>query len=167
MAVLGLVVLAASAVPAAAATTAPADDQVCGAVLDHLHEGQTSSKVLRQDCASSRQSLESELGTNAQTLLMVLYEDANYGGSAKYWYGAFGPCDSEGYGIRDLQQTIFNFNDRISSWQIGSSSCSGVYMYTNAVYSGQLAYWHWWSQVPYVGDAMNDRISSIHISYEP
>jgi hypothetical protein len=168
MAILGLLFMAATSAPVAAAGRSPsgpsASTRQCGYVLDRIKPGETSSDVLRQACSSSEDALVSELGVQSNTLLIALYSDANYGGFVYNFWGAFGPCDSAGYGIRNLAG---EFNDRISSWQIGSSSCSGVYMYTDAFYSGQMAYWHWYTQVPYVGDAMNDRISSIHINYEP
>ncbi|GIG93260.1 hypothetical protein [Plantactinospora endophytica] len=40
-------------------------------------------------------------------------------------------------------------------------------MHIDADYSGGHACWHWYSQVPYVGDYVNDKIFSIHIHYAP
>jgi len=178
---LGLAVAAAAVVvPAGAAGAAgPAPSaaggdagQVCGVLLDDLAPGQDESDVLREGCADTQAELEQDvLRTAANTHLMTVYEHADYGGAARVWYGAYGPCDSEGYGIKDLSTYPWpgqvNMNDKISSWRIGASSCSAVYMYENAYYGGRSGYWHWWNQVGYVGDALNDRISSIFIHYQP
>ncbi|WP_141576668.1 hypothetical protein [Actinomadura sp. WMMA1423] len=139
----------------------------CAYVLDRLRPGETSSRILRKGCAPSKKELDGAMGTTADTLLLVMYEDANYGGSTKAWYGKYGPCDSEGYGIRDLETTLWNINDKISSWKIGHSRCNYVNMWENASYGGRHAAWKYYTAVPYVGDQLNDRISSVHVHYEP
>ncbi|TDC39461.1 hypothetical protein E1281_38705 [Actinomadura sp. KC345] len=123
--------------------------------------------MLRQGCASSKQELDGTVGAAADTLLLVVYADANYGGLTKYWYGAYGPCDTEGYGIRNLETTFNNINDKISSWSGGHSRCNYVNMWEHAVYQGRHAAWHNYTRVPNVGARMNDRISSIQVHYEP
>jgi hypothetical protein len=166
----GLLGLILTATPPAAAAAKPAGERFCGYVIDRLQKHEDSSRMLRQDCASSKKALEGELGVAADTLLLILYEHANFNtdGLVKYWYGAYGPCDSEGYGIRNISTFFFDINDKISSWQRGAASCSAVYMYPHSEYRGSPSgYWHWYYQVPYVGDDLNDKISSIHINYQP
>ncbi|NKZ03767.1 hypothetical protein [Actinomadura latina] len=139
----------------------------CAYVLDRMRPGETSSRVLRQGCAPSEKEARGAVGAAADTLLLVMYADANYGGLTKSWYGKYGPCDTEGYGIRNLETTFWNINDKISSWSAGHHSCNYVNMWEDAVYQGRHAAWHNYSRVPYVGSAMNDRVSSVNVHYEP
>ncbi|WP_103342316.1 hypothetical protein [Amycolatopsis sp. CA-126428] len=168
--VLGAALLFAAPVPAAAATSEPATGNHCAYLLDRLRPGETASRVLSQSCGPSREETAAALGVAADTLLLTIYEDAGYGGDTVTWYGKYGPCDTAGYSIRDLETQnpfLTNMNDKISSWTAGHSRCNYVNFYEHAVYGGRHQAWHNWTAVSYVGDYINDRTSSINVHYEP
>lgn len=68
----------------------------CQIVLDRLHPGERSSRVLSSQCVEGDQALVAPLG---RTILMTWYKDINYGGDSTDVYGWDGPCDQAGYGF--------------------------------------------------------------------
>lgn len=153
-----------------AAMAAPRDEpnakRYCAYLLDKIRPGETFSRIRGQSCAPTMRAAKAGAGVSAaSTLLMQLAENANMGGTVKSWSGSQGPCDTAGYGIRNLDD--LDFNDTISSFTTNNSRCNYVNMWTDAAYQGKHAYWYGWTRVDYVGDAVNDQVSSIHVHYEP
>ena len=70
------------------------------------------------------------LSASASTILGVLYQDANYGGSSLTLWGT-GPCSGVSYGFTSMQS---GWNDNVSSIQ-GSSTCWPT-AYENNNYGG-------------------------------
>lgn len=95
------------------------------------------------------------------TLLMTIYDDADYLGSSTQIRGDSGPCDSKGYGIADLDSwTPGSWRNEVSSFKTWNG-CYVVNAYTypdcggiEQTYNGDT---HW------VGDRMNDDIDSFTV----
>ncbi|WP_043633321.1 hypothetical protein [Nonomuraea candida] len=187
LAVLALVACGVATAPAAASTPGPAaasgagqtgesaperaPARSCSVLLAPIRPGETFSRVLKEACADTiEQADQAAVGaarTSAQaasTLLLEAADNINQGLPRYRWWGSAGPCDTAGYGIRDLGVM---WNDRISSWRQGHSRCNYLNVWEHNSYQGAKTYWHNWTQVNYVGNAWNDRISSMHIHYEP
>ncbi|MGI5270241.1 hypothetical protein ACQEUU_13900 [Nonomuraea sp. CA-218870] len=168
IAALALVACGVAAAPAAASTnTAPA--RSCSVLLEPIQPGEKFSRVVKEVCADTIEKADlAALGgtrTAAEaTLLLEAADNINQGLPRYRWWGYAGPCDTAGYGIRDLG---VSWNDRISSWRQGHSRCNYLNVWENNSYQGAKTYWHNWTKVDYVGAAWNDRISSMHIHYEP
>lgn len=167
----GLAAMLVSAVPVGAATSgSTAEPQFCAFVLDPLEPGQELSRVVAQECAADEEDLESTLA--GSTLLMYGFEHANYNegqsGQVFIWSGSAGPCDTEGYGIRQLGVdpiTGFDWNDKLSSFQT-FNLCHEVNLFEhrqyNAFENGRRGFYV--GSTRYVGDAMNDITTSIHVN---
>ncbi|MFI6709096.1 hypothetical protein ACIBF7_21850 [Nonomuraea sp. NPDC050478] len=170
IAALALVACGVAAAPAAAASTeSPAPTRSCSVLLEPIKPGETFSRVVKEVCADTIEKADqAALGgtrTAAEaTLLLEAADNINQGLPRYRWWGYSGPCDTAGYGIRDLGVM---WNDRISSWRQGHSRCNYLNVWEHNSYQGAKRYWHNWTKVDYVGDAWNDRISSMHIHYEP
>src|SRR5205807_1322823 len=83
---------------AEAATHAPSAGKLprrCVVVLDKLKPGQKVSNVVSRTCGTAAQVK----APNATVLLGEFWYDANYGGNSTQYYGRYGPCDADGYGI--------------------------------------------------------------------
>ncbi|WP_433518935.1 hypothetical protein ACQP2T_27540 [Nonomuraea sp. CA-143628] len=158
-----LVTCGATAAPASASAAKPAPTRYCSVLLDPIKPGEKFSRVVREACADTEEAAAKSAGTTASTLLLQLATDINMGGTVKNWNGTAGPCDTAGYGIRNLG----DFNDTMSSWRQGHSRCNYVNVWTDEAYQGKHTYWHNWTQVNYVGADFNDQITSIHVHYEP
>lgn len=141
----------------------------CGVLLAKVQPGETSSKVLKEACSSSRAGMAQALGVQDQVILLTLFEDADYGGTAVNWLGADGPCDSAGYAIPNLHRNnpwATSMDDKISSWQQGTAFCNYVNFWSDPYYSGKHVAWPHYTSVNYVGDYINDQTSSISVHYE-
>jgi hypothetical protein len=148
--------------PAAhAASQSTSQAKQCVMVVDHLHPGQRTSRVLAYTCATGNQQLQiPNICIGQRTLLMSWYVDANYGGSSTLIYGCGGPCDSAGYGIAYVGD---GWNDRISSYKVWNN-CFYSRAYTNSNYGGTCQRYH--NNVPWVGSTMNDKISSFWVNLD-
>lgn len=128
----------------------------CQLVLDALHPGESTSRVLSQQCAQGDQQL-----VNPQiclTHLMRWWADVNHRGAFTDVCGNFGPCDSTGYGFNYVGNS---WNDRISSFQV-FNKCTYTRAYENANYSGICQAYN--GDIDNVGSALNDHISSFRIA---
>ena len=157
-----LVVSAFSILPSVhAATQAPATAKHCVMVVDQLHPGERTSRVLSYQCATRNQQLQiPAICIGTRTLIMSWYVDANYNGGSTLIYGCGPPCDSAGYGIAYVGD---GWNDRISSFKVWNN-CFYTRAYTNINYGGTCQRYH--NNVSYVGSTMNDRISSFWVNLD-
>jgi hypothetical protein len=121
-------------------TTAAGGDmkgqQHCRIVLDKLHPGEQFSKVISQTCADRRDDLH----INAGTLLIIWWLHADYQGYSLTIEGAYGPCDLDGYGIRDTGNPWDPFypywwRNNISSFKL-YNSCNYAALYKGINYGG-------------------------------
>jgi predicted nucleic acid-binding Zn ribbon protein len=157
----GALALLVTATPAQAGahTRAPTDARHCVVVLAPLEAGETTSRVLSEECAATPEAAQrrsaAATGTLASTLLLVLYADINYGGASTRLEGAYGACDTAGYGFSDLG----TWRNRISSFK-RFNWCQRVAGYDNVNYGGALL-GVWTADTPWVGSGANDRIDSI------
>jgi hypothetical protein len=151
----------ASAAPDSAAPAA--SGPYCAVVLAALKPGETVSNILRRGCSSTPEGLRSV--TAGSTFLFSGCEHRDYGSPCFNWSGANGPCRTASYSIVNLANE--GWNDRISSWVVQDSSCSAVKMWEHAAFGGRSAFWHWYTRVPYIGDTLNDRVSSMTLAYQP
>jgi hypothetical protein len=124
----------------------------CTLVLDHLHPGETQSRVLSSHCSSQPQ-----MQPRSGTLLMRAFVDAGYGGSHYDFTGAYGPCDASGYSRRSMPS---GWNDTISSFQV-FNHCTYTRVYKDNNFGGGCALYS--GNVSYVGDFVNDQLSSFRI----
>jgi hypothetical protein len=134
--------------------------QHCVVVLDKLRPGQTTSRVLSRTCADRADAPALTKAAAASTLLLVLYQDVNFGGASTRITGAYGPCDAEGYGFSNLG----SWRNKVSSLK-GFNWCNVVDLYDNINYGG--AYLAGFGSccsrldVPWVSSYANDRTDSI------
>jgi hypothetical protein len=151
-------------VPAQAASV-PSESRTCVIVVDKVRPGEQTSHVLRSECASSPTGKAAlQRSVSDETLLMIGYEDADYNtttGDSFGWYGSAGPCDLEGYGIRNIGD---DWNDKLSSFRT-YGNCEEVNLFEHERYNlfqdGRRGF--------YVGDTsyvgfMNDLTTSIHVN---
>jgi hypothetical protein len=134
--------------------------QHCVVVLDKLRPGQTTSRTLSRTCADRTDAPALTRTAAASTLLLVLYQDVNFGGASTKIYGAYGPCDAEGYGFSNLG----TWRNRVSSLK-GFNWCNVVDLYDNINYGGAFlaGFGGCCSRldVPWVSSYANDRTDSI------
>ncbi len=127
----------------------------CLIVLDRLHPGEQSSRVLSRHCVQANQPLVAPAGS---THLMRWWADAGYRGDFTDVDGSSGPCDSTGYGFNYVGD---GWNDRISSFQV-FNNCTFTRAYSDADYGGVCQAYS--GDTSYVGYALNDAISSLRIA---
>ena len=147
------------------ANAAPADpvvaaDQHCVVVLDKLRPGQTASRILSRTCADRAHASALHEAAAASTLLLVLYEHANYGGASTRITGAYGACDAEGYGISAL---VSSWRNRVSSFK-GFNYCNVVELFDGVNYAQSLMVSGAAGSrldEPWVGSYANDKADSI------
>jgi hypothetical protein len=176
--VVAVIVTAISGIPAA--TASPATDGAmtvaarsrqrpgeagihCQVVLDKLRPGDTSSRVLSSRCARAGQTL---VAPRASVPILTIYENLNYGGRSKTFYGGAGPCDASGYAISDVGGIPLHpswWRTRVSSLYYGNN-CIYQNGYTGFNRTGTCA--HYDHNTGYVGASMNDRIVSFRVSSE-
>lgn len=146
-------VLTISAAPASAATTSPSGQETplpyCNLNLDTMVE----------TCAPTEAELiQKTRAARATYILAYMYDNAGNTGSY-YTISNSSPCDTNS----DVDFSVANvgttWNDRISSWT-GFAECQ-IRVYENASYTGS-SYGAYTSS-SYVGDAMNDRTTSIRL----
>ena len=155
-------VLVTSAAPHRAAAADPAPqraEQHCVVVLDKLQPGATSSRVVSRRCADSPEAAQlssaADVAPQATTLLLVLYQDLNYGGPSTRIEGSAGPCDTAGYGFSNLG----SWRNRISSFK-RFNWCQRVQGFDAVNYGGG-SLGVWTADTSWVGASANDRIDSI------
>lgn len=86
--------------PAAAAAPGPAGGGSYCAYLVGKTAADPAPSVLRQACSSrSDDDARTRLRAASSTLLMTWYADAGWRGTSAKIYGAYGTCDSAGYGF--------------------------------------------------------------------
>ncbi|MBA2395244.1 MAG: hypothetical protein H0V70_21155 [Ktedonobacteraceae bacterium] len=138
--------------PAHAATQA----EHCLVVLEALHAGESTSRVLSQQCTQGDQQRVTP--NICFTHLMRWWADANHRGAFTDVCGQYGKCDSAGYGFNYVGSA---WNDRISSFQV-FNNCTYTRAYENANYSGICQAYN--GDIDNVGSALNDHISSFRIA---
>ena len=145
------------ATPASAATTLPycSFSIDTGVVACAATEGGLRSALTVASGASPSRALFSATATTTY-VLGRLYDDANRTG-AYFEITASGPCDTSSDVDWELSSLPAAWNDRTSSF-LGSSSCE-LRVYENNSFGG-LSYGAY-ASTDYVGDAMNDRTSSV------
>ncbi|MFF6971211.1 MULTISPECIES: hypothetical protein [Streptomyces] len=96
----------------------------------------------------------------ANYIRVILFEDANYGGSSYINYGP-GGCRDDGFwnGHHDNLSQV-NFNDRTSSLKT-ASNCY-VELFSAAYFQGARQFYT--ADTSYVGNAMNDQASSFGLT---
>lgn len=143
--------------PSAAATTEAEGPKRCVVVLDKYDAGTRTSPILAQKCTTDEKEL-TDLRAQAGLLLLRAYDDIGYGGVYAEYYGQYGPCDSEGYGIPHPGYML----GRISSFTV-HGSCNYTTAYTGGWFVGDQETYR--SNAWYVSDYMNDRIASFRVRY--
>jgi hypothetical protein len=134
----------------------------CAVLVDRLRPGETESRILAQQCADTEEELASSPVFAGATVLMIVYVNADYGGSSKVFYGG-APCDAAGYGVSDVGA---DFRNRISSFQ-GFNKCNSITGFMSINYGGSSKPWenrgastlavHW------VGSVFNDKLRSFKL----
>jgi len=171
-----LTALLASALAGGCTRSAESDREPvhCMTVLARLQPGQTASDVISHECAANEEDLgkSGRFSADDKRLLIVWYEDVGFNGNSEKIYGFAGPCDSDGYGIPnvgvwdDPQWPFGGWNDVISSFKT-LNHCNHVTAYQHENYGGRQQTWHSpfasGVAVTYVGDKMNDTITSFLI----
>ncbi|MFF3443535.1 hypothetical protein [Streptosporangium sp. NPDC002721] len=130
----------------------------CRVVLDKLRPGEKISRVLSRTCADRQESLN----INQDLLIMTWYQDLNYGGLSTVVEGAYGPCDANGYGIRDTGAWVAGWRNIITSYKVWNNCYYSLY-YTAINYGGDGSHPVHEGNNSYVGDHFNDRVRSILI----
>lgn len=135
-------------------------------VLGKAQPGKAASPVLSFDCYDDRSKISQSV--NAQTLLFVGYEHSGYRGATIDIQGAYGPCDARGYEIPDLDKWYpewgGTWNDDISSFKT-YNKCHDVTVWEDTNMRGASIFFY--GHTSYVGDAWNDRISSLWLRNDP
>jgi hypothetical protein len=149
--------------------------QHCRIVLEKIRPGESESRVYSNDCYGSQQEMLAarEIEPHASTLLMTWYIDADYRGTSTYIEGHDGPCDRDGYGIRNVNGWTWGWNDVISSFKAWNH-CNFVVGYTDINYGGHSRTWFNGNgtyavdalDVGNVGPDMNDKISSFRLQQQ-
>jgi hypothetical protein len=135
----------------------------CAVVLDKVHPGETASRVMSESCSTSATSVV----PLASIPILSIWENINYTGASKTFYGGSGPCDAAGYIIRDVGDNGIHFawwRTHVSSFMWGNN-CSFVNAYKGGNNTGFCAMYH--GNVGYVGAFMNDKIWSFHVQSAP
>jgi hypothetical protein len=135
----------------------------CAVVLDKVHPGETVSRVLSTTCARDA----TPKVALASIPILSIWENLNYTGASKTFYGGSGPCDAAGYIIRDVGDNGIHlawWRTHVSSFMWGNN-CSYVNAYKGGNNTGFCAMYH--GNVGYVGAFMNDKIWSFHVQSAP
>ncbi|MDI5979656.1 hypothetical protein [Amycolatopsis magusensis] len=131
--------------------------EACQVVLHKLKPGQETSDVAFSRCSDN----PDEFRTSGWIILANLYVDADYRGRVIYLSGLDGPCDSAGYGWRDLSDIApdgSGADNTVSSFRV-LEGCTWSQMYDGVNYSGDVKYGH--GNYAFIGHEMNDRMSSM------
>ncbi|SEE24374.1 hypothetical protein SAMN05428938_7575 [Streptomyces sp. KS_5] len=105
-----------------ASASASSDGTHCSAEVERVKPGEKFSRVKSRTCSDTGTAAVNRSG---RTLLMTWYEHAEYGGDNTDVYGAYGPCNADGYVLRTgtWWRSISSFI-RSLSW-IPSASAGG------------------------------------------
>jgi hypothetical protein len=148
-----------------AASQTAARAEHCQIVLAKLQPGETTSRILSQQCSTQPVATSNERPPVIRadcpfgsTHLMRWWADIYYSGAYTDICGWSGPCDSSGYGISYVGNA---WNDRISSFQV-FNHCYYTRAYVNANYGGDCRAYA--GDTDWVGSYMNDKISSFRIA---
>jgi len=153
--VLGVTTLALfSSTAGAGATPGVVSEPSCVTVVKKV-PGKNKTEVVSNQCSADPSSLRRPTDSN---LLVTFYADANYGIPFSEVRADDGPCDSEGYGLSDLD----DINDEIgiSSYIIGSDCNEQIY-YDDTDFDGS-ASGHL-NDNPWVGEPWNDNLLSMQL----
>jgi hypothetical protein len=130
----------------------------CNIVIAPLKPGEEYSKTISKQCATDKSDL---VTPQASYQLMTWFEHANFTGASTRIYGS-APCDFAGYRINNVANA---WNDRISSFY-GWNWCNIVQAHEHANLTGYSQWWGSfvsWVGASYVGDRLDNRISSFSI----
>ncbi|GII72928.1 hypothetical protein Sme01_54040 [Sphaerisporangium melleum] len=155
-----MAMLAAAGTGVASAPAHAAADQYCAVIVGKERDADGFSKVLSEQCstvsvqdAHQKSKAAGGAAMRADTLLLQEYEHANYDTAIYNFYGASGPCDSEGYSLRNYVTVA----GRVSSMR-GYNNCTQAML-------GDPAGNYVFHSLPtaYVGDLMNDNVLTVKI----
>jgi len=145
--------------------------QYCTTVIDKLQPGQTESEIISHECSDTEQDANT-FAADGKKLIIVWYEDEDYGGASQRVFGKAGDCDRDGYGINnvgrwdDVTWPFGGWNDDISSFKT-DSYCNHVAAYENENYGGRCKQWHDPDAkglgIKNVGHELNDLITSFRL----
>ncbi len=151
--------------PAQARPTSPesAVTGYCAVLVSKQPVGPGGSTEVSRACSETRASAAAAAGATADTLLLSIYADSNYGGYQYHFYGDDGHCDATGYRI-NLGWAIRN----IASSMKGYNYCNSARAYDGVDLTGT-SWWYGQSgrylYVPWVGAGANDRFDSLQVKY--
>jgi hypothetical protein len=155
-----LAVVAATTAFSPATARHPVTHRYCAVVVDKAPSRHHASRVVTRACADSPEAAPLRTARADNTLLVTVYQDANYGGAQTSIYGRGGPCDSSGYSLNDTGGANSAVNG-ISSYRL-FSNCNKSAVFTgtggSGTGSGVLG-----GDQSYVGDAWNDNVNSMKV----
>ncbi len=139
--------------PLSSGSAAAAPEKKCVFIAEKAKPG-TEATPLREVCGD-----ETTVASAAaeRTLLMTLYEHADFGGDSSDIYGDYGTCDPQGY--------TFDFSARYWGWVLSSYRVHGRCWLSNLdTRSPGMNYGPTRAgPVTYVGDAYNDNVGFLWI----
>ncbi|WP_131735806.1 hypothetical protein [Actinomadura roseirufa] len=139
----------------ASAPPAPARKAMhCTVVLKKPRPGQASSPVVSQTCGDTKKDLRAL----DDTLLITLYQHADYGGASLEVKGQDGPCDKAGYKFPVVPWPWF---EMVSSFR-ATNDCHWTSAWSEFNFGGGTDGWYA-QNVPYVGIFLNDNFRSFTI----
>lgn len=118
---------------------------------------------------TSDMDLEKAQSAADGTLLVAFHADAGFGGTSALIKGKDGPCDTEGYGLRDMGtlEGWYYTVDPVGMWTLQNASsyrvfngCNETIMFTAGNYGGVSSGSRFGDQSS-VGDPFNDQIRSM------
>jgi hypothetical protein len=158
------------------AQAAEATGKYCYTVVEKIHPPEPDTRIVSTVC-SSRHAPGSVLPDTVSpdgaipagdTLLVIFFQDAGFGGAWDAISGSDGPCDNAGYGLRDLRQ----INDSSADSNPGVGGISSYQLYNNCDQSDYFQQPNFsrfceidviGTNIGYVGDACNDNLRSMKI----
>jgi hypothetical protein len=163
MVVLALTLVSSAILGASAAEASSEGITKCAVVLGKVKQGERESAVLSTSCTVGSAP---EVAASSVPILTI-WQNLNYTGRSKTFYGGDGPCDAAGYIIKDVgreQLGNFDWRKNVSSMQWGNN-CSYINAYQAGLNTGFCFQYH--GNVGYVGAVMNDKIWSLHVQSAP
>ncbi|MCP2271173.1 hypothetical protein LV75_003685 [Actinokineospora diospyrosa] len=151
--------LGAALAATAVLTTAPAQasttetHRVCQTVLAPLAPGETASKVLSKRCFDEPVNAAAQRRPLPDELLVTFYEDEGQGGDESEVYGGE-TCDSEGYGISDMDD-VQDETDGVSSYTL-FGDCDVSEKFDDYDFEGSSSGLIFGQNQPWVGATWND-----------
>lgn len=157
--VLGAAVLAVGTPAHATAINSDATHKVCTTVVAPVAPGEKSSRVLHQSCttetlAASAQRRADKRGPLDSTLLVVFWEEVDFGGDESQVYGSDGTCNGSGYGFEDMED-VQDETGGVSSYQL-QGNCDVSEKFTETDFGGTSSGLIFGQSQSWVGSTWND-----------